>query len=418
MAMPVGFTDWYQSQTPVYLSPANMIRSAYQRQAYAWSLLARGKKMDRMLKAGTDIREKVALSGISSFANYTPNDPLTPQQGQNITTLAAKWAFGSWNMSWTKNERILNGDGEGLTDEARVMKYIDFQTVKESQFQLDATEGVEVSFSAVPDKDTMESLTAGKAPYSLPALINDHASTLFNNITGSGAFTTLHGVDPTATGKKLFRNRIFGYTSVAVKPTGGLKNMQGALDAAYIRLQYRAPFIKGAKAPQNLEDDGWARKIALISQTGAEKLQDLNRQRNDSWGSANSSMGMGDLEYKGMEFYALPMLETGTYYHSDYTTPATLVTEGQSTTNAGPRIYIIDTDALNIVFNRDRFFEREAPRQPDNQPFTDVVWGDVYYQFMITHRHLCGIISPGTVTGSFDAGTQALTTTNGALYTY
>ena len=416
MASIVAFTDWLQAQSPQYQSSPQNIRYAGAAQTYAWSLLTRGKSFEQMLDGGTDIREKVMLTNEVNFANYGPNDVLTPTMPQVMSTAIAPWRFGSFNYSWTKNEELLNGGSSDFSDAARVMKYFDFMMKLETQFAYNAAAGVENTMFAVPDKTTMED-AGGLSPMSYFATFNDHADGLFNNITGTGTFTTRYQINPTSAGKKLFKRRLFGYTSAAITPAAGTKNMLGALDKSYIHLNFKKPYIPNTQADRNLESEGWNRKIALTSQTGCEKLMELLRLRNTNWYNASSELGlMGDLEYKGVEIFSVPALETAAVSHSDYGTPATLVTEGQSTTNVGPRIALLDTDAFKIVFHRERYFAREKPRTLDNQPFTNVVWGDVYYQFTAAYPHLCGLIAPGTVTGTFFGGNEVLTTTNGTVY--
>lgn len=416
MATLVSLTDWLQAQSPEYQSGPNQIRYAGVDQTYAWSLLTRGKSFEQMLSGGTDIREKVMLTNNNNFSNYGPNDVLTPSQSQTMTTVVAQWRFGTYNYMWSKQEEILNGGSADFSPEARVMKYYDFIEKKETEFAYTAAEGVEASMFAVPDLTTMED-TSGLAPMSFFATFNDHANGLFNNITGTGTFTTRYQVNPTLAGKTLFKRRLFGYTSAIVNPTGGARNLLGALDKAYIHLNFKKPFVPNSQT-RNFEDAGWNRKIGLTSQTGVEKLMDLLRQRNDNWGAQQDLGLMGDLNYKGVEIFAIPAMETAAVYHSDYGTPATLVTEGASSTNSGPRIALVDNEAFKVVFNRERMFAREKPRTLDNQPFTNVVWGDVYYQFTCAYPHLCGLITPGTVTGTFKAGNETLTTTNGSVYTY
>lgn len=414
MASLVSLTDWLQAQSPEYQSGPNQIRYAGASQTYAWSLLTRGKGFEQLLHGGTDIREKVMLSNNNNFTNYGPYQTLTPSQAQTVTTAIAQWRFGSYNYMWSKQEEILNGGSSDFSPEARVMKYFTFIEKKETEFAYTAAEGIESSLFSVPDKTTQED-TSGLAPMSFFATFNDHASGLFNNITGTGTWTTRYQVDPTLGGKKLFRRRLFGYTDPGVAPTGGKKNMLGALDKAFIHLNFKRPYVPNSNT-RNFEDSGWSSKIGMTSQTGVEKLMELCRFRNDNWGNTQDLGLMGDLNYKGMEIFAVPAMETAAVYHSDYGTPATLQTEGASTTNVGPRIALVDTNAFKIVFNAERMFAREKPRTLDNQPFVNVVWGDVYYQFTCAYPHLCGLIAPGTVTGTFLGGNEALTTTNGTVY--
>lgn len=419
MTSMVTFTDWYNAQSDEYMSGPDDIRFAAAKQAYGWSLLTRGKSIEKMLSGGTAIAEKVMLSGANTFANYGANDPLVPVRTESMTTLRAPWRFGSWNMQWTKQEEILNGASPEFTSAARVMKYYDFRTKLETQWQYDAAEGIEASAFAKPDPDTMEDFN-GLAPYSIWAHLNDHANGLFNDVVAGKIWTTKMGTNPTAAGKTRLRPRLFGYQSALVNPATGLSNILDAMDEAFVHMNYKRPFVATAQAQQNFESEGWSRKIGLWSQPGITRIMSLLRQRNTNYasnGTASTQMGMGDLEYKGVEQFAIPAMTTSAVYHSDYGTPATLVTEGASTTNIGPRGLLIDTDALKIVFNRERYFAREKPRQLDNQPFTNVVWGDVYYQITCMYPWLCGVIAPGTVTGTFAGGNQLLTTTNGTPYT-
>lgn len=397
------FTNFQQAQGPAYLTGPNFIRHAGQKTGYAWAKLSRGKPQGAYMKTtfGTDFREKVFLSDSTTFQTYTPYDALTVTNPQTVVTAIAPEVYGYDAMTWSEQEAIKNGQNAALTTEARSMMYLDFMTQLQTRIQVSLANGMETKFLAIPTA-SMEGASQTE-PCSLIHLINEFPNSLYVN--NSVSMGTKHQINPAAANNIGFRNHIFGYDSISANPTGGVvgnKNLLNAMDTASLRLTYDAPkgFAFG-KQPQNWEDPGWPTKLSMWSYTGVEKIMDLARKRNDTWTRVNE-MGIENPVYRGMEICAIPGLETAAVYTTDtYTTNTAPNTEGHTDTDGrGPRGYIIDTTGFNVLFNKDKMFQFKAPIQRENQ-FVTVQYVDVYYQYMITAPWTCGIIAPGTVSGTF-----------------
>lgn len=419
-----AFGDWLLAQSPVTISPEEYIRHAAIKPQYGWPKLLRGKGADGYMRlgGGTSIQEKVILSDVATFQNYSPNDPLTATMPQALSMATSYFKFGVDKMAWTQNEELLNmGATAEMTREARAIRYVRFLTIKKTEVQVSSANGMENSLFSVPDPTAMDA-QSGLQANSFFHLINDFGS---NSCLWKGvgvAFTTKHGITPSSATQNLFRNWVIGYNDFVANTAAPNtnRNLVDAFDAAMIRLNYVAPApAQWAQAPQNWEDSKWPDKYALLSWTGMQKIMWILRARNTDWSARLNEVGMMGPVCNGVELFAIPALETAAVYPDSYTTPTGLFTEGSSSgAGRGPRVYICDKSAIHAFIHPEKFFKATEPRAFDNQPFTFAVWFDLYYQFMVTAPWLCAVLSPSAATMGVDTTLAGNTYLPGTVYTY
>lgn len=396
--------DFALAQGQAELTGPEMIKSAGTSTDYLWPKFARGKPDGSLVRTmyGKDFREKFMLTNSSTLTTYTPYDPLTVSNPQNLREAIAPQVYVYDAYTWSDQEAEQNGQNADLTQAARSMMYANFLTAKKTHTQGSIFNGMETKFMARPDPATMEGASQTE-PCSFFHLYNEFPNSLY--VYNSVSMSTKHQLNPAAAGNTRFRNHLFGYNDTTVNPTGGAKNLLNALDTAANRLTYKSQSAGGAvRAPQNWEDSGWPTKMCFWSYTGLEKLMDLARQRNDSWTKVNE-LGMQVPIFRGIEQCAIPSLETAMVYPTEaanyFTTNAAPNTEGNSdTTGIGPRGYVIDMQGTHALFNRDHFFKWHPLVRPTNQ-FVTIQYIDAWYQYMTTAPWLSGVIVPGTVTGTF-----------------
>lgn len=410
MTVLASLFDFALAQGQAELTGPEMIKSAGTSTDYLWPKFARGKPEGSLVRTmyGKDFREKFMLTDSSTLQTYTPYDPLTVSNPQNLREAIAPQVYAYDAYTWSDQEAEQNGQNADLTQAARSMMYANFLTAKKTYTQGSIFNGMETKFMARPDPATMEGASQTE-PCSFFHLYNEFPNSLY--VFNSVSMATKHQINPAAAGNTRFRNHIFGYDSSSVAPAAGAKNLLNALDTAANRLTYKAQSAGGAvRAPQNWEDSGWPTKMCFWSYTGLEKLLDLARQRNDTWTKVNE-LGMSTPVYRGIEQVAIPSLETAAVYPTDnYTANASPNTEGNTATiNRGPRGYVIDMQGTHALFNRDHFFKWHPLVRPTNQ-FATIQYIDAWYQYMTTAPWLSGVIVPGVVSGTFPNYTLAAAT--------
>jgi hypothetical protein len=406
MAVPISFRDYRMAQSAVTVSGVNMIKSAVQKSRYGWVYAARAKGgMLHKYSGGDVLQEKVSLDAATTFASYVPDDVAATAAQQHMAMPTTYIVYGRDYIRWTKQEAVHNGQSGDFSDEARSMKYFNFNKSLDVRQQVSTANGMEADWAAVPNPTTMDFLGCTK-PNSLFHLVNEFPNSLYVN--AGSAFTTKHGINPGT--YPSFRNHIFGYNSTAASPAANAKNIINALDTANERMPYSPPTGMGFdRSPDNWFSEGWGSKVGLTSHTGVEIVKDLLRQRNQTWTMTNE-MGMARPVYNGVELVGLPSLQTAAVYPSTadatvalgYSTNTTAVTEGASTAyGLGPRIYLLDTNAYGMYVNSEGNFNRGDVIQYENQPGSFAQFVDVWYQYFNPMPWLCGVVAPGTVTGVF-----------------
>ena len=77
----------------------------------------------------------------------------------------------------------------------------------------------------------------GTEPYSIPAFVNEDTNGLFNP-QASAAWTTVEGIDPTATGQTLFKPAQRTYSSEAINDSA---NIIGQFDQMWKDVRFEMP---------------------------------------------------------------------------------------------------------------------------------------------------------------------------------
>lgn len=408
MPVPISFRDYRMAQSPVTVSGANMITSAAQKARYGWIYSVRGKGSSLHRYSGGDVlQEKVALLDSSRFASYVPDDVAATSASQVMALPTTYIVYGRDYIRWTKQEAVHNGQSGDFSEDARSIKYFNFNKSLDVAQQVSTANGMENKWAAVPNASTMDFLGCTE-PNSIFHLINEFPNSLYVSVAG-GTFTTKHGISPAT--YPSFRNHIFGYNSTAASPAANAKNMINALDTAAERMPYAPPTGMGFdRSPENWMRDGWGNKVAQTSFTGVEIVKDLLRQRNQTWTMTNE-MGMSRPVYQGMELVSLPSLQTAAIYPSNttdateavgYGTNTNPVAEGTSAAyGRGPRIYITDSDAYGMYVNTEGYFNRGDVIEYENQPGTYAQFVDVWFNWANFKPWLTAVIAPGAVSGVF-----------------
>lgn len=396
----VNFPDWLEATGPFYLTDANRLVNDAALEDYLWPDFARGQDGTATVQGGDKIVDDIMLDEQNTFGHYQPNQALSPTMPQILVNHETNWRFAWDSWSYTDEEIDLNKNSD------REVKYKDIQSKGERRVQTSICNGVEGAMCNLPNFEEMESAT-GLLPHSIHSLVTEQTSGLPNSqTTGVGtAYTTVMGISPTAAGRLKWRNRILGYDSTAVKPTSGARNIINALDDAYVCLNIRPPKNK----EQYFEGMSWNKKRIYTEKKGVLILMDLMRQGQDWYTNRERpDAAFPGPMYGGLEIRYWAALNAFAGYKNATTGG---VTSGD--TNAagrGPRLYVLDTEYLKMVWHSEKYFTPTKVMTPFNQPWSHTVYYNAYYNMLARSRMRHAIITPGTVAGVFGVGTGEVLT--------
>ena len=402
------FNDFMTAtDSAVLTSPDSIVNEAVKHN-YLLARFMKGRGNQEVLQGGKTIKDQIFFDEDSTFEYYQPNATFTWQNPQVLSEWEIQWRFCVDHMSWTDHEIELNAGG-GLSTKARHAVYKRLRRVKEQRLWTSLLNGVEDSFFAAPDVGEMED-SGGTKPYSLPAFVNEDANTLYNPGSGGAAWTTVEGINPTATGKTKWKNKKATYLGTnEASATAATTGIFAAFDQMYHNVRFAAPPTK----QEYFENDSLNRQMILCSKWGLTKYMQLLRDGNDRF-AAPSMQDPAYMKptYGGIALEYVSALDTAALY-TNYTASGANVQEGADAGGShadaieagagtgdalakGPRYYWINANYLLPVFHSKRYMHRHAVMTHPNQPFTHVQPIDCWMNFVCRSRQRQGIVSPGT----------------------
>lgn len=351
-------------------------------------LLSRGKKMSRMVKGGSDLREQVLLSGTPRTENIGVTDTTTPAITETGVVLRQDWRILRTHVAYDERVVALNM-GPDAGSSGGFQKYRDIRDSMWQEMYTDLANKLIDNLWAQPHFAEMEG-TTGKKPISIPAIINEHASGLPTAAVDAGAtlWTTMFNLAGTTTGFSNYAPYRTTYDNVNVNsPT----NLIHAFDIAFQKLRFKAP-------PQNKEyfnpDSGMlpAQKSVVASPEGLVCLQGLCRASQDRWANPVDAYG-GLPTYAGLPVITENILTSATIYPTGSAGAA--ATESTTTnSNAGPRFYLIDSNYLDIVFLEGWWMHQYEIQRQQNNPARVAIIYDTLSNLWCNSRKHHGIIYP------------------------
>ena len=216
----------------------------------------------------------------------------------------------------------------------------------------------------------METST-GRRPYSIPALITP------NGLAPSG-FTTIETVAPAT--EAGWRNQVVQYdpTNISDRQTGLVQ----ALDDMWLSVRFEAP----ESLAQYAENDRLNKMCIATNKNGYLELASLTRDANDRLVPANNlGWVMGKITYAGMPIKYISTLDTA------------LINNGSTIAEGAPWYYFINMMYLYPIFHSARYMDEMPPMNRDRQPFSYVVWKNLYYNLFMSSRRRQGLVVPNNL---------------------
>lgn len=414
------FADLVQAAGDVSVTNPRAVRNAAISLRHIWALTSRGKPFQKTIDGGPNITGRIQLRNKGSAQLYASGGTLTPTRTNVLSTFTMPWMKMAVDATWDDEEVVLNGSS-AFTEEYVMAKYADMIDLIMSNAAIDLAEGIEGFLAALPNPTTMEGAGA-TAPMSLFTLVNDHFGTgsgvgingNFYSVAAGAAFTTVMGIDNTLANNLRWRQKISGYNSVLANPTGAAndtQNILGAMDELFDQVNYQPPpaAAMNGVSTANWEEGQWNNFVCLCSMSGKGKFQQIARAQGDRWQNAGVNEAakgpggaLGVPTFAGMEVVHAPFMDAGTYYLNDLTSATpTAVTEygGLAAGGVGPRFIILNLNDYKTMFHMDKYFQKSDTRHPFQQPFSNTIWYDTYFNFVNKARWSSGIVAPGTTSG-------------------
>lgn len=414
------FADLIAAAGDISVTNPRAVRNAAISKRHIWALSSRGKTFQSTIDGGPNITGRIRLKNKLSAQFYSSGSPLTATRSNTLSTFTMPWQKMAVDASWDDEEVVLNGSS--AYNESYVMaKYADMIDNIMGGAAIDLAEGIEGALSALPNPTTMEGSNA-TAPMSLFTTINDHFGTAggtngnFYSAAAGAAFTTVMGITNTTSDKLRWRQQISAYNnswigSEASASAGG-RNIVAAMDEMFDKLNWVPPPSSAMKGNSTAmwEENHWPNLVALVSMRGKQIIQSVARAQGDRWqdaGVSEVSKGpggpLGTPVFGGMEIIYAPFMDDGTYYLSDYTSASPTATTEFSGQGKGPRVLMLNLQDYTTTFHMDKYFQKTDARQYDQQPFSNTIWYDTYFNFVNKARWSSGIIAPGSTAGAWPA---------------
>lgn len=359
----VNFNDFVLATNERALTPPDEILNDATRNTYLYGDMLNQYSADETIQSGKKITDRVQFSFGSQFGFYQPNETFSPMLEDFLTNMEVNWRFAKNVWGWTDQEIELNvGDASG---EARYTAFKKLKASKKQACTIATYEGMEDSLWATPSNSEMETST-GKRPYSIRAFITE------DGLAPSG-FTTVMGVNPST--QTRWRNQVSSYTAALIDV-----QLLPKMEEMWMKLRFRSP-KNGEKAFTDSSPEKNKRKFLICTNVeGRLKYVQLTREANDNpvaAGRGDLGWALTDAQFGGIDVEPISALDNVGY------------AAGQ------PRFFWLNLMFMTPIMHSRRYLYEEDPmRGGITQPWTWVVYTDIWFNLFCRSRRRQGIIVP------------------------
>lgn len=384
------FTTFWESTGPAYKTGLKEMVNEAVKNTYTFPRLQRAHAVEDMIQGGSQIKDRIFLSLVSTAERINPDAELSYINPQTGTDWTAPWSILVAHTSWNKWELGLNG-GQ-LSEGAKVHL---FKTVRRQKFQnlyTDIHNKIDSELWAPPDESTMESTTSNAlAPFSIPTFVTEDTGGVPLDEEDGAAWDggAVQGITVSGT---TWDNQRASYTLDEDSTIANEANGEQVFEAMS-RVMHLCRFDRLPKNPEYSDKETSPHFIAC-SLNGITIYEGLLRLNQDEF-----RVGRQDPDYNKPMFRGVPLdyiseLDTATLYDSG---SSTLVDE-ENANVIGPRYYFLNGEYLRCVFHEDSYFEMEPVITPEKKPFNRVQIVDVTNNLVCRSRQRQGIVYPGATT--------------------
>jgi hypothetical protein len=376
------FNDFVEGTGPTYLkTPRDVILEAV-KHTYNFGEMLYGSTK-KVVRGGSNIRQGILFKDNGSFESYKPGQSHTWTNPQDLTKAQAGWRFDMGHKTYTEQEIMLNDAVRYGTAESRFHQYVDIDQEKEAAMQAAVWNGLENTLFAQPDKATMEP-DKGLDQYSIWAIVNEDANGLWGeNFTGN-TWTTVLGLDPTASivdGKWKPQRQQYSSTQI-----NNASNIISRMDDLWQDISFKKPKTHA----EYWETEELRNQKIWTSKRGRSVFMQFLRAGQDHF-----IAGPQDSAYPDPQFMGIPVQRAeGTETAKVFDDGSNGVTTEFAATNKGPRYLLLNCNYLFPVVHDERFFYRDKPSRHHNVPDTWVVAVAFWWNLFCNSRQRQGILYP------------------------
>lgn len=371
------FGDAMAAITQARVNDPNKLMNEVQKQGYPVTKRLFKGEGKRMIRAGKQFEYNIMFDDVGTDKFVHPHEK-TDWTTRDLTAKATVY------HRFMQNHDIITDQEKEITDSGKMTaagvaeKMFDLASVKEQGMWTNHIHGFARNSWAIADKSTMEA-SDGKQAYSIPAFVNEETNGLFNYLGGTGAWTTIAGIDPTVrTAWKCYRK---GYGTSGGAGQDGFDHTNAAslfnvFEDIFLETQFQAP----GSFNEYFQNDTLYQQVIITQKQGVKAFTDMLRQKQDLLVGNRQDPAFPNGAVHGIPLEWDPFLETATLYNSG---SSTLVVS-TSADLKGPRFYFLNFNAMNILCHPEYYFKviAEEKLTAAGQPNVTVMVAQTWWNIM------------------------------------
>jgi len=385
------FLDWAVNTGPQFLSGERNIVQSVSRRSFIMGKMMRGKPAARVLQGSDKIQEVLYLNAARTGQVFERGEDIQWLNPQKDVLMSLDFKFLLDHMSWDEWEYL--GQTSGLSGDGLKSKYKDMAASKQQRLWESFIDFFEDRLWLPPQTDTTETSTyasmesGGKDMYSIPVFINESGSATqgFNSV-----WVNVEGVVMATNGANFDNKRVQYDAADPADTDGDDDGLFNAFDDISVQIQYKHP---GFKDTYFEDETSMGTDVCIAtSKKGTTQIMSLHRKSNDML------IQPQDGSYPYPRWNGAPIVDVqGLDDAQLYTDGSTAFVDEEDTsvTNSGARYYFMNTQYLNTIFHRAKYFSMGAVKEPESKVGVYVIPVECWANLTCTSRRHQGIVYPG-----------------------
>lgn len=347
-----AFNNFVQSTGQKLKSGPDEILNDAVKNTYIISRMLKGAGASDVIQSGSKIVDRIMLTDTGTAVYYNPNDDLSIENVDTLSTIEVNWRFLANHFSYTEQEIALNS-GDAQTYYKNLLK------VKRQGMTTDTFNTMEEKLWASPVNADMEAAT-GTLPYSFRSFVT------VDGLAPSG-FTTVQTLNPTTNSR--WRNQFQSYDPTDLNnPDSGLVS---AFDEIFMQCRFKSP-----RPGEYFENDEFQQMGIFTNRDGRAIYLRITRDSNDRLVGNDLGAQQSGLAYAGLPVEYIAELDNAGW------------SAGQ------PRYEFLNLKYLHPVWHSEEYMKEKEPVRQPRQPFSWAVWSSTYYNLFCSSRRRQGVVFP------------------------
>jgi len=375
-ALP-SYADWDLGTGPVYITGEEGILNESTARSYLLRRFTKDANLSKSLQGGNDIKGTVMFDEESTAEFYLPGAKASPRNPQVITDNAIPWRFLRDHTAHVDKEIDLQVSG--MTAEAAFDVYFSVKYAKEMRMWTSKINTMETAMAALPDPNTME-VAGGTDPNSLIVFNNEATNGLLNG------YSVIQGLAPATFPKWVPQQGT--YAQLPATGAGAGWDLWGAFDDMLIDVHFDT--LPGR---EEYATKSSGKYFITTDKEGRTNYQEGARRSNDNLAQGgHQDPAYSNIKYAGIDIMYWAALDTAAIYDDG----SSGFTDQANANAAGPRYFWWNGDWVYPVYHTTKYCvpHPEGYLTHPNQPDTQVLWYDSWYNWRCDSRRRLGIVYP------------------------